>query len=219
MLQEEDTVKRIITLALALTVGLAFAGSAHAQTGTKVAVVNVGEVFQKYDKAKAYKAELEKIIGPRKAEAETLSKQMKDWAASLQHPSFDKKEQSRYEQAILANKRKLEDMDRQVRTEIGKVQESQIVNLYKDLNAAVEATAKAQGFQLVLAYGDISGDQFTLENINRKMNGMDLGSTTPLFFAGSANITDQVTASLNALFRSTGGAAATVPATPTSAPR
>ena len=37
-----------------------------------LAVVNVGEVFQKYEKAKAFKGELEKIIGPRKAEAETL---------------------------------------------------------------------------------------------------------------------------------------------------
>ena len=35
--------------------------------------------------------------------------------------------------------------------------------MLKDLNQAVEAVAKTQGFQLVLAYGDIIGDPFTVE--------------------------------------------------------
>lgn len=196
---------------LGLAVALISGGAAQAQTGgTKVAVVNVGEVFMKYEKATAYKAQLEKIIGPRKAEAEKLKNEVKAWQDAMKSPMFNPKDKDRYEAAILANIRKLEDMQRQVQGEIGKLQETQIVTLYKDLNAAIDAYSKANGYNLVLGYGDILGDQFTVDNIDRKMKGMDLGSTTPLFFSPTANITQPVIDTLNAHFRSTGG----VPATP-----
>lgn len=204
----------ILKTALALALGLVCADQARAQAtggGTKVAIVNVGEVFTKYEKAAAFKAEVEKVIGPRKAQAETLKKEMEAWQAQMKSPKFDPKEADRYQQAIIANQRKLQDMDREVRAEIGKVQEFQIISLFKDLNQAVEAVAKSQGFQLVLAYGDIVGDPFTVENISRKMNGMDLGSTTPLFFHASTNLTDTVVATLNSHYRTTTGKTTSLP--------
>src|SRR5262249_48595617 len=129
------------------------------------------------------------------------------------HPKFDKKDEERYKQAIIANIRKLEDMQRQVQAEIGKKQETQIITLYKDLNTAIEAFAKANSYQLVLGYGDITGDLFTVENIDRKMKGMDLGCTTPLYMGPSANITEPIIQTLNNMYRTSmtapGGAGVT----------
>jgi len=203
-------------MGLALVLGLAFAASAQAQT--KIAVINVGEVFQKYDKAKQYKAELEKVLEPKKAEAETLKKQIMDWKKALETPDFVKKEdRSKYEQAMLANVRKIEDIDRQLKPQIAKLQETQIVSLYRDLCSAVEGVAKANNIHLVLAYGDVTEDRFNIFNINRLMNGMDLGSTTPIFFDPSVNITQQVADTLNHHHRAAGGTTG-VPATPVSRP-
>src|SRR5262249_16456578 len=135
------------------------------------------------------------------------------------HPKFDKKDEERYKQAIIANIRKLEDMQRQVQAEIGKKQETQIITLYKDLNMAIEAFAKANSYQLVLGYGDLTGDIFTVENIDRKMKGMDLGSTTPLYMGATTNITEPIITTLNNMYRSTGMAPAGGTVTPTSGTR
>ncbi|MFO0970248.1 MAG: OmpH family outer membrane protein [Gemmataceae bacterium] len=205
--------------ALSLALSLGFAGAARAQTGTKVAVVNVGEVFMKYEKAASYKAELEKIVGPRKAEADKLKNEIKAWQDAMKHPKFDPKDKERYEQAIVANIRKLEDMQRQVQAEIGKKQETQIITLYKDLNTAIDAFAKANSYQLVLGYGDITGDLFTVENIDRKMKGMDLGSTTPLFMGAGVNVTEPIIQTLNNMYRTSAGAGAPTGVTPVSGTR
>ena len=165
--------------------------------GTRVAIVNVGAVFQKYAKAKFYKAELDKFLAPKKAEAEQLKAQMIQWKNKMNEPGFAKEQKEQYEQGILANQRKLEDMDRWVRANVGKIQETQIVTLFKDLSDATQRYASANGIQLVLAYGDTTEDRYNIFNINRVMNGMDLGSTTPLFYSPTVDITQPIIQTLN----------------------
>lgn len=196
-------------VALALIVGLL--GAERAQAQMKIAILNVGEVFQKYEKAKFYKDELDKVIAPKKVEAETLKKQMLDWKKAMESKDFKKEDSDRYTAAIRDNQRKLEDLDRSVRTHIGKIQESQIVTLFRDLCAGVEGVAKSSGVHMVLAYGDVTEDQFNVFNINRKMNGMDLGGTVPLYFTPDVNITQQVVDALNAHYRGAGGGTAGTP--------
>ena len=79
---------------------------------------------------------------------------------------------------MLEHKRALEDLQRTMQEKVGKRQTEQITILYRDVQGAVETYAKENGFHLVLAYGEqIDGaDVFNFPNINRKMQGMDLGS-------------------------------------------
>lgn len=195
------------------------AGQAQAQTaGTRIAVVNIGAVFQKYDKAKFYKAEMDKMLEPYRLEVEKLRKEMVDWQNAMNHPQFKKEDRPRYESGILANKRKIEDIDREVRSRVGKKQEEQIVGLYRDVSEAVKGYAQANSIQLVLAYGDpAEGDHFTFPNVNRKMQGMDLGTTNPFFFVPQVDISQAIIDTLNHRYRA--GGAATVPATPVSLPK
>src|SRR5687767_14056132 len=80
----ERTVKRTIASVTALAVGMAgaFVGwqayaqqpgaPAQAPAQTRIAFVNVAFVFQKYDKAKTYKDEMEGQLTPRKVEVDKL---------------------------------------------------------------------------------------------------------------------------------------------------
>jgi Skp family chaperone for outer membrane proteins len=215
-LRGEVLVKRTV-LALGLAaVMVACGGSrlfaqASATTSTRVAIVNIGLVFTKYDKARAYKDQMKKLVDPYQLEGETLKKEMLAWTEAMKDPKFDPKDRDRYEQGVRGNQRKLEDLEVLVRKLVGTTQEEQIINLYKEVHRAIEAHARANGIHVVLGYGEqIDGDIYAFANINRKMQGMDLGSCNPLFHVPGVDISQQVADTLNAAFRAAGPSASGV---------
>ncbi len=208
----------VAVLALGLMVfapaGLMSKARPQATTGTRVAIVNVGLVFSKYEKAKFYKSELETTLRPFKTEGEKIAENMKKYAAAAKDKNVDAKLKDQYEQYLLKLKRDMEDLDMQARKQIGKKQEDQIIILYKEVTGAIQAFAKSNNYQLVLGYGQqIEGDPYSFANINRMMQGMDLGSATPIYLEGSVDISQAIVDTLNAYYR---GGAGTVPAIPTS---
>src|SRR5437868_215847 len=98
-------------------VALACGGRVAAQqtAPTRVAIVNIGLVFTKYDKAKAYKVHMEKLLEPYQLEGKKLKREMLDWTEAMKHPKFDSKDRERYEQGVRGHQRKLEDLEMQVR--------------------------------------------------------------------------------------------------------
>jgi Skp family chaperone for outer membrane proteins len=188
-----------------------------APTPTRVAIVNIGLVFVKYEKAKAYKTQLEKLVEPYQVEANKLKKEVIDWSEAMKDPKFDPKDRDRYDQGVRNNKRKLEDLELQVRKVMGKTQEDQIITLFREVNDAIKGYAQANGIHFVLGYGEqIDGDLYSFPNVNRKMQGMDLGSCSPLFHVPGVDISQQVADTLNAAFQRAAGNATPVTGTPTS---
>ena len=125
---------------------------------------------------------------------------MKSWHEEMQKQGFDQKKKEQYDAGILNNKRKLEDMQRDIQKLIGKKQEDNLVTLWKDVNTGIEAVAKAYGFQIVFGYGDPMEKELMhlFPNINRKMQAMDLGSTVPLYVHDSVDLSKIITDTLNA---------------------
>jgi Skp family chaperone for outer membrane proteins len=200
-----------ILLALGLAALMAVGGSgrlfAQQPAPTRLAIVNIGLVFTKYEKAKAYKAQMEKQIEPYQLEGKKLKKEMLDWSEAMKHPKFDPKEKDRYEQAIRNNQRGLEDLELKIRKLVGTAQEDQIIHLYREVQGAIQAYAQANGIHIVLGYGEqIDGDIYAFANINRKMQGMDLGSCNPLFHVAGIDISQQVADMLNVSFQRAGAA-------------
>src|SRR5438132_19683 len=112
------------------------------QAGTRVAVVNVGLVFSKYEKAKFYKAELETTLKPFKLKGETTAAEMKKYGIPLKEGKVtDPKLKDQYEQYLLKLKRDMEDLDGEARKLIGKKQEEQIVTLFKEVIGAIQGFA------------------------------------------------------------------------------
>jgi Skp family chaperone for outer membrane proteins len=174
-------------------------GGAQASAGTKIAVVNIGLVFNQYKRAQAMKAELEKTLDPFKTKAKKLTDEMKAWSDEIRKPNFDLKNKATYEAAIVKNQRELEDMDREIKALLGKKQEDNLVTLWKEVNTGIERVSQAYGFQMVLGFGDPM-EKETLNlfpNVNRKMQAMDLGSTVPLYVHGSVDLSQAVADTLN----------------------
>lgn len=221
--------KRIILLAVAGTAALvaAYLGpklfaqgpGAPAASGQRIAVVNIGSVFSGYKKAELFKKELDDTLKPYRTQAEQLKSQIMQWEKAIREGKFSKEvPEERYKAGIIANKRKLEDLDMEARRLVGKRAEEQSVQLWKEVNEVIARTARGNGYNIILGYGDPPNMQAnSVPIINRRMASMEAGSMTPLYFDGSADITQQVVDTLN---RSYPGAAPAggVPATPTSRP-
>ena len=190
-------------------------GAAHAQPGTRIAIVNVGYVFNKFDRAATFKAEIEDLLKNPKKDAMKMIDDMKAWDAESKKPGLDPRKKDEYEAAVRNTKRKLEDMNLEIQKLIGKKQEDNLVTLWKDVNMGIETIAKAWGYQIVLGYGDpMEKEMMALfPNINRKMQAMDMGSSVPLYVHGSVDLSKPVTDTLNSWFKQT---SKSPPVTPTS---
>jgi len=193
--------------ALATMATLSLAGQARAQaTGTRVAVVNIGVVFTKYEKAANFKKEMEDILKPYKEQAEKIKKSMLDYENAVKNPMVNEKDKEQYMNYMLTLKRQLEDLDRDARKKIGKRQEDHLVQLYKEVSEQIGRIANSNGIHLVLGFGEPPNeDLMSFMNINRKLTGMDMGSTVPLFFHSSLDISDHVVTALNQAYRATAG--------------
>ena len=100
--------------------------------------------------------------------------------------------------------RALEDLDAQARRLIGKKQETQLIQLYKEIHAGVQQHAQQNGFHIIFAYGDPPDqDQFTFQNINRKMTGMDMGASIAYYVQTGLDVSNDVLARLNASYPQT----------------
>ncbi len=176
----------------ALATGMGFAGAVSAQgvpsASTKVAVINIGTVFSKYEKANQMKKEMQDLLKPIQMEADKLKKDILDWTKALEtvkEPML----RSQYENGIVYNKRKLEDLSREAQKKVGKRQEEQLVQLYKDVHTAIGVYSQASGFHLVLGYGDPPDlDPFSFMGITRKLQVMDGGGLTPLWWMPGSNL-------------------------------
>ena len=185
-------------------------GQARAQaTGTRVAVVNIGTVFTKYEKATKFKTEMELTLKPFKDQAEKYKKDILAYQAGINDPKRSDKEKESYMQAIRVLKRQLEDLDLEARKAIGTKQEAHLIQLFKEVSTHIQAVSSANGIHLVMGFGEPpDADLYTFANINRKLTGMDMGGTVPLYYHSSLDISEIVVASLN---RSVGGGAAITP--------
>ena len=114
-----------------------------------MAIVNVGLIFTKYEKAKFYKSELETTLKPFKDKGEQIAAEMKKYAKPLQEKTVtDPKLKEQYEQYLLKLKRDMEDLDMQARKLIGKKQEDQIVTLYKEVVGAHSGRGQVAGIPI-----------------------------------------------------------------------
>jgi Skp family chaperone for outer membrane proteins len=171
-----------------------------APAGTKVGVVNVGHVFNGWNKAKRFKDELEHSAKPFNDQAKKLQEEMVGWENEVRSkPGLSKQEVENRQEAVKKNKRELEDLANNMRKLLGKKSEDNLVMLWKEANECIKGVSEAYGFSIVLGFGDPldKGLMDLFPNVNRKMGAMDGGAAVPLYVHGSADLSDAVTRTLN----------------------
>ena len=175
------------------------APAAQPQPGTKVAVINIGHVFNNYNRAKAFKLQLEKDFEPYKSKAKKLTDEIKQWEDDMRKPGVPPKDVEVRQEYIKRNKRELEDLSIEMQRVLGKKQEENLVTLWKEVNMGISKVSEAYGFQIVLGFGDPL-DKALMDlfpNINRKMQAMDGGASVPLYVHASVDLSHAVTETLN----------------------
>lgn len=187
----------------AIVVSLCSQGSSYAQIEkprkappTRIAVVNIRVVFQKYWRAQGLKQELELDLLSYKEKAKKLSDEIKECELEL----FGSKDQQKAKvcrQRIEENKRRLNELCDEVSRVVGKRQEDNLAVLWPEVNMGIKAVAEAYGFQIVLGYDEPEKVEFPPASRNRKQVALDQGALPVFFVHRNVDITDLVLSTIN----------------------
>ena len=170
------------------------------QQGTKVAVINIGHVFNNYVRAKAFKEELEKAFQPYKEKAKKLTDEMKRYDDEIRgNPAMKPTDVEQRQARIKVIKRELEDLSVDMQKNLGIRQEENLKTLWKEVNMGITKVSEAYGFQIVLGYGDLDDPSVkAFQSVHStKLRAADMGCTPTVYIHGSVDITPVVIQTLS----------------------
>jgi Skp family chaperone for outer membrane proteins len=214
--EENRTVKRTIGILAGLaTLGIgAYLGSqVFAQQGgtanhpaasaeplrTRIAVVNVVQVLKKYSKFQNADADIKRQIQETKTTLDPLEKQVRALQAKAQLPETPAAERDNIkrdlERLTLQYREKAEDADKALTKRSGEL----AVQIFKELEDAVDLFARSNAIELVMMYNDASkSNEAEYHNpaiVQRKMN--IVGPFMPMYVDPRMDITEPITQMLN----------------------
>ncbi len=204
----------------AVLVGLYAGGEASAQNKatsaaarTRVAIVNIGEVFKNYKKFTKLREDLkqmdQKYVEMLKAKAARLEKLQEEYKAA--QTTAQRKEQIESEAKHI--KFEMDDIKAKAGKEIGKMQEEQLTMIYREVDSVVREIARAHDYDLVFRYNeDWDKDTYwTSAKVMARLNQ----PFWPMYYDPSLEITSQVVTLMNQKFASAPPTSGVVPASGT----
>jgi Skp family chaperone for outer membrane proteins len=162
----------------------------------RIAVVNLVNIMANYSKAKLFQDEAKKAFGKFQADTEDLRKKMGDAQKELEKP--DLKQREAWEKYILDLKRALEDVSMKFKKDFGARSEEQAVQLYKEVQDAVQRYAVSNNFHVVLQYNEtinpteLNSNMHILRRLERPG-----GALIPMYVANGLDISAAVVDNLN----------------------
>ena len=195
MFENNKIMKKLVAVLFCAAV-LAGASSVEAQTTPKIGVIDLKKVFDGYwktkqagDNLKAQATEMEKKRGEMVKDYEKLNLDFKKVQDSTNDPAISGEEREKRKKSLeakLMEMRELEQavkqFDAQSRTVINEKQRQMRDNILKELKEAINAKAKAAGYDMVI--------DSAAETAN--------GTPTVIFWNGQGDITDAVLSHINA---------------------
>jgi Skp family chaperone for outer membrane proteins len=156
----------------------------------KICVVNMGALFRDYDKARKYKKELDAELAPIKAKTAAIEARLK---RDFREPGgpVTREEMTKGCFALV-------DLETEARNLVGKKQETQLVEIYGDIQTALKEHAERNSYRVILGYGDPPNlDPFSFAAVNRRLDAMDKGGMTLTFVQPELDVTNAVLQRLN----------------------
>jgi Skp family chaperone for outer membrane proteins len=166
-----------------------------ADSGTRIALVNLTYVVKNYEKYKHFQEDIKKVLAPfqetekeLRKEAEGLSKQIT--------PNTPAEERTEIEGKLKDLQRQLEDNNAKAKRVLSKKSDEQLKIIYADLTEAAQRYAVGHNFDLVLHYNDATTKEEILssQNIARKIQ---TGALVPLYAAPGMDISVELVKNLN----------------------
>lgn len=120
--------------------------------GTRVALVNLAQVLEGYQKMAGFSVENMKVLESFQEDAKALQMEMYDHYTYSGHSSGDSAQQKEIRRLLETWKCKVDDLTKRIAAVYGKRHDEQLVIVYQDILDAVERDARAHAVDLVLQY-------------------------------------------------------------------
>lgn len=176
------------------------------------AVFNVPKVMREYQKWQYFAQEVNKERAEKAAILQKKQAEMIEMQNKMKTEPTEKKREEMAQQMIMLQ-RQLEDLEKQARKEIDDKSMQHLRTLFGELRTVVDAVAKTNGFELVLAYPDASTPEELSSPMYLEMK-LRTPAAMPFYVSSNIDITNVVIQTLNKNFPAPGPVsptAATVP--------
>lgn len=188
-----------------------------APAGRGTAVFNVPKVMREYSKWQYFAQEVNKDRAEKAAILGKKQAEMVDLQNRAKVETVKAKQDEMVAQAIQMQ-RTLEDLEKQARKEIDEKSMAHLRTLFGELRTVVDAVAKTNGFDLVLAYPDATTPEETASPMYLEMK-LRTPAAMPFYVSANIDITKVVIETLNKNFPAPGpvspaGATAPAPVAP-----
>jgi Skp family chaperone for outer membrane proteins len=190
----------VLSLAVLICSRLSAQGPAAATPPTtKIALINMTEVVNKYEKWKAFKDQIKGVATAYDTKFQQLKKQMEADAAIAQSPTAKPAEREQAEKEIKRLRNEISDLNDEAKKVVGEKQAEQLKEIYIEVQGLAERTAKVRNYDMVLQYNDpFTADPNGMLSLQRKMTS---DAFLPLYVAPTMDITSEVVTSLNTWYQ------------------
>jgi Skp family chaperone for outer membrane proteins len=176
---------------------------------TRIALINLAQVFKNYDKVKAFSAENRKMLEPYSEKAKGIQQQIEAHTKELEKKDLPEAKRFEYEKNLKSWQRQMEDVSNDAKMIYAKKNEEQMLIVYKEVMDMAQRYAVAHGFELVMHFNDVpiesASEYYNPMNVSRKIQA---GACIPMYIAPGMEITKQVYEALNTRYGPTTAAPA-----------
>jgi Skp family chaperone for outer membrane proteins len=209
--KENRTVKRTISVLAGIAVlgvlgylsSRLWAQAPGAAPRVSVALINLPQTLNLYEKFKQYQTEFKSKMDKAFAEDDKLKTDIAKYQVILGDQKYSAKDRENADAWITKLKRDREDLANRIKKDFGNKSAEQFVAMYKEVEDAVKAFAKPNGFTVVLQYSDHSdkneAEKYSPDALQRKLAN---GACMPLYVQDGVDITNNIAAILNQTYRS-----------------
>jgi Skp family chaperone for outer membrane proteins len=163
---------------------------------TRVGLVNIGQVIKNYNKFKVYQDDMKRAMEPIQKQVEGKNQVINTKQTQMNDPKTPVAQREQIEREIKSMKREIQDMVDEANNRFAKQRVDQLVTIYKDVQGAVTAYARSNGFELVMQYSDSTdpAEKYSAASLQQKLGNM---ACFPVYHHEQMEITGVVTDMLN----------------------
>lgn len=173
---------------------------------TRVAIINLQQVIKQYRKWTDFEQNYKNAYAYYNTEFEKTKAQGVNLKSQLDKATDDATK-DKLQQDLKALERHVQDLGETAKKQLGKMRDEQAVQIYREVEEAVQHYARANDIEMVFHYNDaiVPADLYNPANIERKLQ---TGACMPMYSAPGMNITETIAMMLNQRLGATAAPAA-----------
>jgi Skp family chaperone for outer membrane proteins len=184
---------------------------------TKVRVANIGQIIKNYSKFKFYQEAMKKEMEPIQKQVDAKKAQVTAYQNEMQKAETTTARKEQLTKEIKQIERQMGDAVEEANQSFAKKRIDQLVTIYKDVEWAVNAYARAQAIELVLQYSDgvDPAEKYSPASLQQKLGNQ---ACIPIYMQPGMDISNDIVDMLNRQVTGGGSSMSVTPASAGGAP-